>query len=665
MIDIFWDDYQVPHIFAESAPDLFYALAWAQMRNHGALILRLYGQARGRAAEYWGEEHRRSDRWVQSMEIPERARCWYEAQNPDFRRYLDAFAAGVNAAADAHADRIGDDPMVVLPVDAVDVLAHAQRVVSFAFVVDPVIQPVDPRRRPGSNAWAVAPSHSTTGHAMLLANPHLPWSDLFLWFEAHLNAPGVNTYGVALVGFPTLAIAFNDFLGWSHTLSAYNGVTVYELELAPGGYRLDGDVLPFSVGKKTLKVRQRDGSLCEESLTLLHSIHGPVVAERGGKAFALRIAGLDRPGALEQWWKMGLATNLPEFEAALERLQIPAFTVIYADRDGHILHLFNGQVPVRSGGNAEHWAGIVSGTVSENLWTETHPYGDLPRIVDPPSGWLQNANDPPWTTTFPAVLRPGEYPPYMAPRGPMSLRAQRSARMLMEHEKLSFEELVACKFSTRVELADRVVDDLARAAARSGDPAAQRAAALLRAWDRKADPESRGAVLFAVWVREVGFDRLFAVPWDEHFPLATPRGLADPEAAVSALVRAAHAVESSYGTLDIEWGAVFQLRTGEAALPASGADAPLGVFQELWFAPAEDGRFVATGGDCFIAVVEFSDPVRAMVLTVYGNAFLPFAPEAGEQLKLFARKQLRPAWRTRQEILHHLAAHERCSYSPA
>jgi acyl-homoserine-lactone acylase len=72
------------------------------MQSHGNLILRLYGQARGRAAEYWGEKYLESDRWVRTMGIPTRAGSWYDAQSPTFRSYLDAFAAGINSYAEEH-----------------------------------------------------------------------------------------------------------------------------------------------------------------------------------------------------------------------------------------------------------------------------------------------------------------------------------------------------------------------------------------------------------------------------------------------------------------------------------------------------------------------------------------------------------------------------------
>src|SRR5918997_1844572 len=127
--EILWDSWGVPHVYGKDAEGLFRAFGWAQMQSHGDLILRLYGQARGRAAEYFGEKYLESDRYVRTMGIPARAREWYEAQNPTMRGYLDAFAAGINTYAKEHAAQINDEVEQVLPVDGVDVLAHVQRVI--------------------------------------------------------------------------------------------------------------------------------------------------------------------------------------------------------------------------------------------------------------------------------------------------------------------------------------------------------------------------------------------------------------------------------------------------------------------------------------------------------------------------------------------------------
>ena len=670
--EILWDQWGVSHIFAPDNGSLFYALGWAQAKSHGNLILRLYGQARGRGAEYWGERYLARDRWVRMMGIPKRARDWHEAQDTQWKQYLDAFAQGINEYAQEHPDQISDEVKPVLPLNGRDVLAHSQRVILFSFVTSPgLLQRVDQLWNPGpstrfsretggSNGWAIGPSRSASGNALLLGNPHLPWSDLYLFYETHLVAPGINAYGTSLVGIPILGIAFNDYLGWTHTVNAHDGDDLYELTLAEGGYRWNGGVREFETSQEILKVKDRDGTLREEKLTLRQSIHGPVIAEKNGKALALRIVGLEQSGMLAQWWDMIRARSLAEFEEVLRRLQIPMFTVMYADRDGRIMHLFGGITPVRPPGDWD-WSGIVPGDTSETLWTETHGYDELPKVVDPASGWLQNANDPPWTTTFPAALDANQFPNYMAPRR-MRLRAQRSARMLMEDENISFEELIRYKHSTRMELADRLLDDLLQAAQKSSSDQVRQAAQILSSWDRKADAESRGAVLFEAFVQDLNRSRfrsnIFVRSWSEDSPLETPNGLADPEAALKALETAARRVETDYGALDVEWGEIHRLRMGNLDFPANGGPESLGIFRALSFRELGQGLKQASSGDSFVMAVEFSNPVRAQALLSYGNASQPDSPFFGDQLELFSRKELRPVWITREEIETNLAFKE-------
>ncbi|MBG1270236.1 acylase [Nostoc sp. WHI] len=654
--EILWDTYGIPHIYGNNPQGAFQAFGWAQMQSHGNLLLRLYGQARGRAAEYWGEDYLESDEWVLTMGVPKRANTWYKAQNSAFRNYLNAFASGINAYAKEHPDLIDDEVKVVLPVTPQDVLSHLQRVLLFTFVVDPgrVADITHAKSAPGSNGWAIAPKRSASGKALLLANPHLPWSDLFLWYEAQITAPGIDAYGATLVGIPVLAIAFNDNLGWTHTVNTHDGWDAYELKLQKDGYLFDGKVRPFETATFSLKVKEKKGSLLTQTFSVKSSVHGPVITGKDGKTVALRVVGEDSSGILKQWWDMASAKNLTQFQKVLQRLQLPMFTVMYADREGHIMHLFNGLVPVRKEGDFAYWQGIIPGDTSKTLWTEIHPYKDLPKVIDPPSGWLQNANDAPWTTTFPSAIKANNYPSYMAPRGPMDFRAQRSARMLAEDESISFEEMIAYKHSTQMELADRILDDLIPPAQKQGNPLAQQAADVLAKWDRQANADSQGAVLFAAWAEKLDFDQAFSQPWSETQPRTTPDGLANPQAAVALLEAVATEIQKTYGSLDISWGEVFRLRTGKINLPGNGADGYLGTFRVVNFSPETEKRFQSIGGDSFVAAVEFSQPVRAMALTSYGNATQPGSPHVGDQIQLFARKQLRPVWRSPQEINAHL-----------
>ncbi|MEB3310843.1 MAG: acylase [Snowella sp.] len=661
--EILWDTWGVPHIYAKDEADLFRAFGWAQAHSHGNAILKLYGQARGRAAEYWGINELPSDQMIQMMGIPERATSWYQAQSYQMRRNLDAFAEGINTYAQKQPQAIDEPLKVVLPITGVDVLAHVQRILYFEFVTNPQAWggATSNSSNLGSNAWAIAPSKSTSGKAMLLANPHLPWSDKFRFYEAHLNGPGVNLYGVALVGMPMLAIAFNDHLGWTLTINHPHNANLYELTLKDQGYVWDGGVKPFTTQTKQLKIKQRDGSYQTLEWDIKSSQQGVVVSQQSDRAYALRVAGLDRPQLLEQFWQMGQAKNLSAFEKAWQKLQIPLFNVLYADQQGEIFYLYNAIAPKRSG-DWTFWDGVVPGNTSKTLWKDYLSYDKLPKLKNPKTGWLQNTNDPPWTSTFPSQLNPKNYPADLAAPSladaPNLFRTQRSIKLLQGNKKLSLEEVIQAKFSSHLEMADRVLELLLPAAKLLANPIGLEAAEVLRKWDRQTNADSRGAVLFMLWASTLGQNRIFSKPWQADNPLNTPGGLENINTSLAVLEGVAAQMQYLYGSLDIPWGEVVKLNVGNYQLPASGGPGELGSFRVLDLRSRSEKQFQAVFGDSFIAAIAFSQPLQAKVLTVYGNATQPNSPHVGDQLPLYAKNQLRTAWRDRQEIEQHLELRE-------
>jgi acyl-homoserine-lactone acylase len=689
--EVLWDRYGVPHLFARTDEALLYGYGYAQAEAHANLILRLYAQSRGRGAELLGESYAEADRWVLLNSVPERAQNWYRAQKPAFRNLLDAFAAGINAYAERHPEAIDAALKPVLPVSAVDVLAHSHRVIHFSFVAPSAASQAAAAQLPdrnGSNTWAIAPKRSASGKALLLTNPHLPWQDFYTYFEAQLVGPGLNAYGITRIGFPAMTMFFTDDIATAQTVNTHDGQDFYELTLQDGGYRYDGRIRPFVTKTRTFRIKQGDGTLREETLTLRESVHGPVVGERGGRAVAMRVVGLDRPFMLQQYWDLCHARNLREFEAVLSRLQIPMFTYSYADRHGQIFNLFNAQVPRRSHGDWKTWSGLVRGDTSGTLWTTYHAYAELPKTTDPPSGYLQNCNESPWTVTFPMPHDPARYPAYLAPPPGMSFRTQRSVRMLLEDSSMTLDELVQYKHSTRLELADRLLDDLGRAVAAQAaaaqavaaqsDSGATEAIAVLNAWDRQTNADSRGAVLFEAfakeWSKSVGgmarinsASPLFATPWNPADPVRTPDGIARPEAAVAALREAARQVKAQHGRLDVAWGEVYRFKIPgpDGALtdvPANGGPGPLGAFRVMTFAStgrALDNPIRPFHGDTYVAAVEMGTPVRARVLIGYGNWSQPGSRHRTDQLDLLQKQQLRTPWRTRGEIEQNLEKRER------
>lgn len=655
--ELLWDEWGVPHIYAQDNEELFYTFGWAQMTSHANTILKLYGKSRGRAAEYWGEKHLENDQLVHTLGFADLGADWYDQQAPEFKGYIDNFVSGLNAYATAHPEEIKDEYKQVLPLESNDVLRHALFVLYTRFIGGGDLNKAGKWEERGSNTYAVGPSRSASGKAMLVMNPHLPWFDEWLFYEGHFNAPGVHMYGATLVGLPTLGIAFNEHLGWSHTNNTIDNADLYELTMKDGGYVVDGEVRQFKEEKMSIKVKGSDGKITIKDMPRLVSPdHGPVLKVEGDKALAIKMPGYDRPYGIVQWWKMASATNIVEFKAALKEVQIPFFNIMYADKAGNIFYMFNGQVPDRQDGDWDYWSGIVDGSKSENLWYGVHDYHHLPKTQNPPSGYLQNANDPPWTSTFPRQIQPENYPGYMSPIE-MGFRPQRATRMMEEDDSITFEELIDYKTSTRIEMADRLLDDLNEAVEEYGTDNSRAAMKVLNAWDREADGDSKGMALFYAWAHAIGPNNManYKIKWSLDKAITTPDGLASPEMAVKALDGVVAKFNQEGLPLDVPWGAVYRIKYGKHDLPGNGADGSVGIFRVAWSnGLEEDGKYYISGGDSWQSVIEFGDQVRAKVLMSYGSSTQEDSPHYGDQLELFSKKEMRDCYFYREDVLPHV-----------
>ena len=865
--EILWDKYGIPHLYAKSTPDLFFLYGYAQAEAHGNLLLRVYGESRGRAAEYFAnptpgnaktetvadakaetEADIKSDTWVWTNSIPQQSEAWLKLQTPEFRGYLEAFAAGINAYAAKHPEALSAESKRVLPITALDPIEHSLHFVHYTFVAS--ARMAEPTRRGGatanpdaalnpgpldasplgplnpdgsifgapadsdggSNAWAIAPSHSASGHSMLLSNPHLGWAGVTTYFEAEFNAPGIHIYGATQVGLPVLRFAFNDFLGYTHTVNGIGAKTLYRIKTSPlpdgqPGYLFDGKVLPFEKSSATFKIRQPDGSLTTQTLAIRTTVHGPIIKEEDGDPIALRVAALDKPFMLEQYWQMSNAHNFTQFETAIKRLQPPTYNVIYADRDGHIEYLFGGDLPRHKSGDVAYWAGIVPGDTSDTLWHDYLTYDELPKVIDPPNGYVQNTNEPPWDAAWPNNLDPKAYPPYTAPTF-ISFRTERSLHMLAntipdpvvkgaedllpvkpgpgvtaptlvhsvepkfskearkakmggvvhvnllidtngnpthvrvvrgagygldekaveavsqykftpaiqngkpmvvemnidvnfyfnnkplppdpvsetttDEHAISFDQMLQKKYSTRAELADRILPDLLAATEKYGTPQAKQAAAVLAKWDRLNETESRGAVLFYAFARQfmgptMTIQSGFATPYSLASPMTTPSGLKDPAKAAQQLDAAATETLKDFGALDVPWGKVmrFQINnqstgvvTGPNAtrtapidgvdLPGNGGYGNTGVFRVVTYGPLDPATKTRTPvhGDGYVAAIEFSTPIHASMSLSYGDSSQPNSPFHTNQLQLLEDKKMREALLTRKAVEANLSSKE-------
>jgi acyl-homoserine-lactone acylase len=477
--------------------------------------------------------------------------------------------------------------------------------------------------------------------------------------EVHLVGPNYDLYGTPQIGFPVPVVGFNRTAGWGRTVNTIDTVDFYKLTVKNGMYEYDGNLRPFDHQTKTLKIKQADGSMKEEQLEVRRSIQGPVVYDAKGVTVAMRVAGLDRPKMLEQWFRMGEAHNIAEFKTALKLMSIPMWNCDFVDADGHMMLLYDGLVPRRPKGDYTYWSKVVPGDTSDTMWDGYLTYDELPKSEDPVAGWNQNTNEPPWTYTFPQIDRT-KFPPYVAPTGleMPTMRTLRSLRLITQNKPTSYDQLVVNLHSTRMELADKVLPDLLKAADGNSE-----AAKVLAAWDHQTDVDSKGAVLFQAFADKYfkgdgGIAAKMRVPYDSTRPLETAFGLKDTAGAVAALNSAAEEVRKTYGSLDVKWGDVNRYRSGTTEVSGNGGAGPMGVFRTIAFTKKEGNKNYAANGETIVCAIEFAANQKANCLLGYGNASQPGSPHMGDQLPLMSQKKLHPVWREKKDIEAHLEKRE-------
>jgi acyl-homoserine-lactone acylase len=685
------DTYGVPHILAETEEAAAFGMGYAQAEDHAVEIARRFVSARGEEAKYTGAGLE-NDFTMKRYGNYDAAKQNFDRLSPLFQRMMHAYAAGFNRYVAKHRREL---PAWIPAFDAVDVLARSKaEVFRFSFNRGNIIRavqekyPAEPRTGErsaqraelaavsepelsgpealgGSNMWGLAGARTASGKPILLGNPHQPWS--VLYWEAHITVPGqINLFGTTYAGLPVLRHGFNEQLGWTHTVNNIDPEDIYALRLdprQPEHYLFEGKSRPLTKKEITVEIKGADGALKTERRTYWYAHLGPIVHQTADKVFAIKSAVLDEVRFFEAWYAMGKAENWTEFQAALKLNLLPMFNLTYADVDGNVFYLWNGMLPKRLDDGTDYRL-EVPGETGKYVWTEFHRTAELPQLLNPSGGYVQNCNDPPWWTSLRNPLDPKKYPSYIEPGRTLGLRTQMSLEMLEGQEKFSLAEVMRLKFNPKMLLADRVKPDLIKAIKQVKAPSEdlQRGLAVLEAWDNRTAAESKGGVLFQrFWdTYRAAARQPYAVAWDVKNPAKTPYGLAEASLAVKHFEEAVRWTRQTYGAESVAWGQAHRIRLGDLDLPANGASGEYGLFHVVQFGQAPDGkRVVGTveknrpmvgGGDGWIFAVEFTQPVTAYSLLAYGQTTNPASKHSTDQVKLYAAHQFKRAWFTEAEI---------------
>src|SRR5688500_7238153 len=672
------DTFGIPHILAETEEAAAFGFGYAQAEDHAVEIGRRYVESRGEEARVFGESGLANDVAMAMFENRTASEAALDDITPLYRRVIAAYAAGVNRYVHAHRAALPD---WMPELTAADVLANTRAGAANSLAGTALSRRLRDKYEggtqtpdtndpwiddaPGSNAFALSGSRTTTGKPILLGNPHLQWSSLY--WEAHVRVPGrIDFYGSTLVGIPVLRAGFNDRLGFVTTNNAPDLDDIFALNLDPARpdhYLFDGRSHPLQRRHATVQVRQADGSMRAESRTFWASDIGPVIYRTADRAFAVKSVRLEALQYFEGFYLLSKARNLAEWNEAMRHNLVPTSNFTYAAADGNILYYWNARVPVRPDGR--DYELDVEAKTPADLWSRMHRVDDFSRLLNPPGGYVQNANNPPRFVSLRDPIDMSRFPQQFQ-RGPLALRPQLALDLLEEESAFSVQDVIDLKYSTRMLLAERVKRAVVAAvrAAEGASDDARAGAAVLEAWDDHVSAGSRGAVLFQrFWdLYSAAVRPPFATPWQEANPATTPSGIADPAAAVTHLGAAVRAVREQYGSASVPWGDVHRFRAGALDLPGDGATGTYGTFRVMTFAPPEPdskihvaghvpGRDAPIGfGDGWILLVDFSKPGEAWSVLAYGQTTRQDSPHRSDQLQLFADHKLRRAWYSEADI---------------
>ncbi len=661
-VEIIRDSWGVPHIFGSRDADVAYGLGYAQSEDDLGTLQTVVAASRGQLARYRGSDAAVSDYLVTLLGVWDLIDEKYASDLPEPARMMaEAYAVGVNLYAAEHPEEAFEG---LYPMTGKDVVAGFVFKAPFFYGADKVltklltgkgdrslaIAPLEvntafhllptPPVVLGSNAIAVAPSRSTDAVTRLLVNSHQPYTGPVAWYEAHLiSQEGLDIYGGTFPGGPVIFNGFNRNLGWANTVNNPDLIDVYQLTINPDDdneYLMDGEYLAFEQQTAFINVALWGPFAFPAERTAYRSVHGPVLKTEHG-VFAIRYAGMSELRQLEQYRRLNKATDFEEWSAAMSMVALPSINYIYADKDGNIAFVYNGQFPQRAQG--WDWSIDLPGDRSDLIWDSYHPYADIPKLINPSSGILFNANNSPFRATNGTDnLSRESFDPTFGLQDDDTNRSLRLMELTQDLRPISRDRLLQIKFDKTYSKHSIVAQVIAEILAEdwSADSTLSNAAEHLRAWNLATDAGNRHAALGVLTTMG-------------H----VTRSLTgkEPDSASVSFKKAVRLLMAAYGRIDPAWGELNRIVRGEVNLPIGGApDILRAVYPggEL-----VDGKLQAAAGDTLIILVEWSEngSVKGSTIHQFGSATLDVnSRHYADQVALFVAEKFRPVLLDRAEI---------------
>jgi acyl-homoserine-lactone acylase len=689
------DTWGIAHVYGKSDADAVFGVIYAQAEDDFNRIERNYLVSLGWLAQSEGETAVYSDLRQRLFVDVKTLRQQYAASPPWLKSLMLAWSDGLNYYLSKHPavhSRVIHhfEPWMALSftegsiggdIENIDVAGlkkfYDSKGPPTASADKPV--PVDPAVSPepslgGSNGFAIAPSRSASGHALLWINPHTSY-----YFRSELqmvSGQGLNAYGAVTWGQFFVYQGFNAHNGWMHT--SYGGDAIDEylesIVKKPDGlyYRYGTTLRKLIVRQISIPVKQETG-LELRQFTVYRSLHGPIVRTQNDRWIAVKLF-QDPVPALSQSYLRTKTTDYATFRKTQDMRTDTSNNTVYADADGTIAYFHGNFIPKRD--SSFDFTHPVDGSNPKTEWQGPHTLEETITLLNPSSGWIANTNNWPFSAAGPASPRREDYPRYMWTKGE-NPRGIHATEVLQNIHDATLDSLIAAGYDAHLTAFDALLPPLitgydALPADDSRRVSLNEAISSLRNWDRRTSQDSVATAVAIFWGQELierkANDARAAEEPIYDFLVAN---LTDAER-IDALRAALEKMQRDFGRWQIPWGEInrFQRLTDDIVQPFDDAkpSLPVGFASSQWGAlasftsskPRSTKRIYGSEGNSFVAAVEFGPTIHAKAIMSGGESGDPASPHFTDQAWMFSQGRFRDVLFTPEDV----RAHAERSYNP-
>lgn len=687
-VSIIRDNWGIPHIYGKTDANAVFGLLYAQCEDDFKRIEMNYIEKLGRMSEVKGEAELYNDLYLKLIIDSAEAVADYKNSPGWLKSLMNAYAAGINYYLYKHPEvkpalLTRFEPWYPLlwtdgsigAINTGDVSeADVKNLYTGSDAPVTVKTKAFEENTSGSNGFAVAPSRTASGNAILYINPHVTF-----YFRPEVQVTsneGLNVYGAVTWGQFFVYQGFNEHCGWMHTSSNVDVADLYIEKIIKDGNRLmymyNDTLRPVTEKIITIKVK-KDNTTITKNFTAYFTHHGPIMAKRDGQYISVR--GYNRSlTSLIQSWQRTKATGLEDYKKNMQLQANTSNNTVFADDKGNIAYWHGDYIPRRD--PAYNWGKAVDGSITATEWKGLHTVDEIVHVYNPSSGFIQNCNSTPFTVSGNSSPQKENYPPYMAPDGE-NFRGINAAKVLSRENAFTIDKMIAAGYDTYLSAFDILVPALVQTFEKTVSPTDSlyqllaAPVAMLKNWDYHAAANSVATTLAIEWAEKLSasLSRIYIDEgWGDQVTLTKQfAATATKEELLMPLLTVVQDLEKKFGNWQIPWGDINRYQRISGDIQQEYKDdqpsMPVGFASSAWgmlpsynskYFPGTNKRY-GVSGNSFICAVEFGKKIKAKSLLAGGESGDPLSPHFKDQLKMYTEGQFKEVLFYKEDVLRHAA----------